>query len=475
MLARGPEPATAVPMPESLAELIGRHVVALPDATRMCLAAAAALRRPSLRDLRELGVADSLDDAERAGSGSGRGPRGDVRPPAVRGGRLRRPGHRRADAAARPAGRHRHRGRGARPAPRARRGRAGRGGRRGPRRGPRQRASPRGRGGGGRRVPTRAAGHASGQPTPLGPPHAVRPPAVPRGRDRARPAGTDRGGRVGHQPARPGPGAPRTRPGAQRHRGHPAGDPARTGGPRTRRRRPRTAGRHPHGPRHVQLRRLDGARWNHARIACELLEQVHPPDPIRMADALTALLGPLFYSGGGADLAVCRRAIELQGNDMSLPVSDRAMSVLFYLQMWTDEMAAARAQMDVAMRQCLEEGDEPSRCYVLSCRAHLEVRTGLWVEAERLLDEGIDLSRHIAEPAPRHDDDAASARTSPPCAAIWAAASAPRPRTSNAASPSATSCSNSAAEGCAGSAAWSRTTSTARSTISTATTSCSAR
>jgi DNA-binding CsgD family transcriptional regulator len=153
---------------------------------------------------------------------------------------------------------------------------------------------------------------------------------------------------------------------------------------------------------HMGLATSNSDDWtvavNHARIACELLEQVQPPDPIRMAEALSALLGPLFYSGGGADLAVCRRAIEPQGNDMSQPVSDRAMSVLFYLQMWTDEMAAARAQMDVALRQCVEEGDEPSRCYVLSCRAHLEVRTGRWDEAERLVDEGIELSRTAQNP-----------------------------------------------------------------------------
>ena len=44
-----------------------RHVTALPDDTRLGLAAASALRKPSLRQLRALGVADSLPAAERAG------------------------------------------------------------------------------------------------------------------------------------------------------------------------------------------------------------------------------------------------------------------------------------------------------------------------------------------------------------------------------------------------------------------------
>ncbi|MDT4924419.1 MAG: hypothetical protein QOG01_2132 [Pseudonocardiales bacterium] len=131
----------------------------------------------------------------------------------------------------------------------------------------------------------------------------------------------------------------------------------------------------------------------HARTACELLEQVPDPDPRRVAEALTAQLGPMFYAGLGADFEACRRAIELQAGDLSAPVSDRAVSVLFYLQLWTDDFASARQQMDDVYRLCLDESDEASRCYVLACRAQLEVRSGRWDEADRLIQECIDLAQ----------------------------------------------------------------------------------
>ena len=68
LLERDPNEASgAVPIPASLSELVVRHLTALPDDTRFGLAAASALRKPSLRQLRELGVADSLPAAERAG------------------------------------------------------------------------------------------------------------------------------------------------------------------------------------------------------------------------------------------------------------------------------------------------------------------------------------------------------------------------------------------------------------------------
>jgi DNA-binding CsgD family transcriptional regulator len=131
----------------------------------------------------------------------------------------------------------------------------------------------------------------------------------------------------------------------------------------------------------------------HARTAVALLDQGPASNPRRLGEALTAQLGPTFYAGEGADFDACHRAIGLQGNDLSVPVSDRAMSVLFYLQLWVDDFPAARAQMDAVYQLCLDESDEASRCYVLACRSQLEVRSGRWDEADRLIQECIDLAQ----------------------------------------------------------------------------------
>jgi DNA-binding CsgD family transcriptional regulator/DNA polymerase III delta prime subunit len=130
----------------------------------------------------------------------------------------------------------------------------------------------------------------------------------------------------------------------------------------------------------------------HGQTAVALVESVPDADPARVAKALAAEVGARFYTGGGADLEACRRAVELQAGDLSLPVADRAIAVLFYLQYWVDDFPGARASMDTAYRLALDEGDEGSRCYVLGTRAKLEVRAGRWAEADRLIDECLALA-----------------------------------------------------------------------------------
>ena len=326
-----------MPLPESLAELIGRHVVALPEATRMCLAAAAALRRPRLRDLRELGVADSLDDAERAGLVRVEGHEVTFTHPlyaaAAYDGLLTRE---RMRLHARLAGivlgeeeRARHLALGA-------------------------------------DEPDESVAAAL---------DAARESALRRGAPDAA-LDASRLAVLATPPDSPRLSARRTQFGHLLFR---AGETDRAKQelaaahkcattPLDRARALHTLARvrnDSEGPQaaialeqqalelvgdeldlsadiHMGLATSNFDDWtvalNHARIACELLEQIDPPDPIRMAEALTALLGPLFYSGGGADFAVCRRAMDLQGADMSQPVSDRAMSVLFHLQTWTDDL-----------------------------------------------------------------------------------------------------------------------------------------
>jgi DNA-binding CsgD family transcriptional regulator len=391
------DPADAVPLPESLAELIGRHVLALPETTRTCLAAAAALRRPSVRDLRELGLADNLDDAERAGLVLVEGHDVTFTHPLYAAaaydglvtGERRRLHTRLAGVVTGAEERARHLALGAdEPDETVAEALDG----------ARESALRRG-------APDAAldAGRLAVQATPIDSPKLA-----------------ERRTRFGHLIFRAGE--------TERAKAELAAAVECATEPLDRARalhvlarvRNDTEGSQLALPDelaalelagddldlladiHMGLATSNSDDWvvalDHARIACELLEQVEPTDPIRLAEALTALLGPLFYSGGGADLAICARAIELQGKDMSLPVSDRAMSVLFYLLLWTDAAAAAREQMDVVLRQCLEEGDEPSRCYVLSCRAPLEVRAGNWDEADRLIDECVELSQTSQNP-----------------------------------------------------------------------------
>lgn len=142
---------------------------------------------------------------------------------------------------------------------------------------------------------------------------------------------------------------------------------------------------------HTGIALRDSQDWSrsveHARTAIALLQDRPDTDPQRLAAALTSLVGASLYAGLGADIEACKRAIELEGDAVSAPVSDRALSVLFYLQFWIDDYAGARAQMAYAYQLAQDEGDEASRAYILSMSGELEVRAARWEAAKRYLDE----------------------------------------------------------------------------------------
>jgi DNA-binding CsgD family transcriptional regulator/tetratricopeptide (TPR) repeat protein len=142
---------------------------------------------------------------------------------------------------------------------------------------------------------------------------------------------------------------------------------------------------------HMGIALRDSRDWlrsvEHARTAIALLQDRPDVDPQKLAAALTSLVGASFYAGLGADVDICRRAIELEGDGVSAPVSDRALSVLFYLQFWSDDYPGARAQMQYAYQLSQDEGDESSRAYILSMMGELEVRAARWSLAEQHLDD----------------------------------------------------------------------------------------
>lgn len=398
MIARGAENALdTVPVPDSLADLVSRHVHALPEATRLGLAAAAAMRRAPLHRLRELGLADSLDPAERAGllridgrtatfthplyaaaAYDALGPRERMRLharlAAVVPGEEERARHlalasdepdERVAAALDLA---------------------------------RERALQRG-------APQAAldASVLAVRATPSSGPRLCerrihlgqllfRAGDTERARDEltsAATAATDdhQRARALHALARvvndtEGPVPARTVELAALALA--AGDDDLT------------------ADIHMGLAVSSADDWRagfeHARAARELLARSPRPDPLRVAAAISAEVGARLYTGGGADLDACRQAIELQGDDLSLPVSDRALSVLWYLEMWTDDYPAARTHLDHAYRLARDEGDEPSRCYILACRSALELRAGRWAEAERFMDECLAASQASHNP-----------------------------------------------------------------------------
>ena len=265
------------------------------------------------------------------------------------------PGGDGADRPARPARRRGRRHGGACPAPRARRG----GGRRGRRAGAwiarasrrcvagrsRRRSRRAGSRWARRRRPARTASSAA---------DPLRPAAVPRrGRHARQARARVRCGAAGRM--RRGP-APCTSSRASSSTPSPRSAPTRSS---SRRCRSRDDDDELLADIHIGLAFSGTADWmtalEHARTAVALLESRSDAPREKLATALTALVGASLYAGLGADFEACRRAVELEGDAVSVPVADRALSVLFYLEVFTDDFAAAREHLrqafDLARRR----------------------------------------------------------------------------------------------------------------------------
>jgi DNA-binding CsgD family transcriptional regulator len=139
------------------------------------------------------------------------------------------------------------------------------------------------------------------------------------------------------------------------------------------------------------------AGLQYAIQAREVLEQLPNPDPVRLATATTSEAGARFYAGGGADVTALRRVVELQAGDTSEPVIDRAIGVLAYLYLWTDDYPGAREAFGVARQMAHDEGDDYSLVYIVRHLALIELRAGRWNEAELLIDDYAQLGERSGQ------------------------------------------------------------------------------
>ncbi|WP_134768518.1 LuxR family transcriptional regulator [Nocardioides sp. 1609] len=148
---------------------------------------------------------------------------------------------------------------------------------------------------------------------------------------------------------------------------------------------------------HMGLAGSHTADWlvalEHADTAIALLQGRSDVDGRLLSSALLARAGAAFYAGAGADLESCRRALELEQGSLAEPVSDRAASVLAYLQLFVDDLAGARSGLHALRQQAIDEQDEASLCYFLTMLVSLETRAGAWDLADSYIAACQEVSR----------------------------------------------------------------------------------
>jgi DNA-binding CsgD family transcriptional regulator len=129
------------------------------------------------------------------------------------------------------------------------------------------------------------------------------------------------------------------------------------------------------------------AGLQYAIQAREVLEELPDADPAVLADAMTNEAGARFYTGTGCDIETLRRAVDMQAGDTTLQILDRAICVLGYVLLWYDDYPGAREVFGAARQMSIDEGDDHSLIYILRHLATLEIRAGRWNDAELLIEE----------------------------------------------------------------------------------------
>jgi DNA-binding CsgD family transcriptional regulator len=153
---------------------------------------------------------------------------------------------------------------------------------------------------------------------------------------------------------------------------------------------------------HVVVAQLSDAsnleREAHARQALELLARQPDPDPRILASALLALAMASYYTGQGVPRELLGRADELEAGLAERPVvSWRARTVLGEFLKYTDDFAGARALLEAARREAVEEGDEGSLPDILGHLAELELWAGDWEQAARYADECVQVAEQTGQ------------------------------------------------------------------------------
>jgi DNA-binding CsgD family transcriptional regulator len=140
--------------------------------------------------------------------------------------------------------------------------------------------------------------------------------------------------------------------------------------------------------------------YRHARAALRLFRQHGDSgDPHAHAEALSIACRGSLMLGRGLPLDDLDQAIELEARasqtEPSRAVAGRITTISGQWLRYVDNFAGARARLEEARRQALEEGDESALPNILAHLAQTELWSGNWPLAAQYAEESYDIAEQV--------------------------------------------------------------------------------
>jgi DNA-binding CsgD family transcriptional regulator len=136
----------------------------------------------------------------------------------------------------------------------------------------------------------------------------------------------------------------------------------------------------------------DYARWEqHAQAAVELAEAAH--DSAQLQQALADLATVRLFRGLGVQHELIARALAMESSAGEVAIGNRPTHELGLQLLYTDEFDQARQLLQAEDERALEHGDVDSRLGALPLLTVLEIRAGDWPLADQYATEHLELAR----------------------------------------------------------------------------------
>jgi DNA-binding CsgD family transcriptional regulator len=133
--------------------------------------------------------------------------------------------------------------------------------------------------------------------------------------------------------------------------------------------------------------------YGRVQLAVTEAERLDTKSLISAALGMRAMLD--FMSGRGFDRAALQRAVDLEDDNLPIPLAFRPSVQMTLLRAWTGEVGAASAELRAIGQQCVSAGEENELTFVAFHQTLVDIWRGDFASAELVADDTIELASQL--------------------------------------------------------------------------------